>query len=89
MFLVLLISGQGEFETGLLKLSGSSRKQWQKIFDSFFDSLVVLTIIPVIINCFSIFRQKALDTERRRAAKIAALPPPVDLIGVRDTVGNC
>ena len=29
-----------------------------------------------------IFRQHASETERLRAAKIAALPPPVDPIGV-------
>ena len=32
---------------------------------------------------YSFFRQQALETERLRAAKIAALPPPVDPIGVR------
>ena len=32
---------------------------------------------------YSFFRQQALEIERLRAAKIAALPPPVDPIGVR------
>ena len=38
-------------------------------------------LICVLIAFF--FRQQALEIERLRAAKIAALPPPVDPIEVR------